>query len=161
MSGELYVDDGLDPAVNIDRSSFRESDEAFIELQAFLFEKLKGGADEGSGIFTAIKAETKKLAEVKRRKEEKRKDRVVARSLGSRAQSVSVSTTPKESSRAGVKMERDSIVVSSDILSRVPRKHRKLFVAICGIIERQIGEALPGSRRRNLYEALSSLFEEF
>ena len=43
LTGELYIDEGIDQAVNIDRSSFRESDEAFIELQSFLFERLKGG----------------------------------------------------------------------------------------------------------------------
>lgn len=38
LTGELYVDDGLDEALNIDRSSFFESDEAYQELY---FEVLK------------------------------------------------------------------------------------------------------------------------
>jgi hypothetical protein len=160
MSGEVYVDDGLDQAVNIDRASFRESDDGFIELQGFLFERLKGGADEGAGIFTSIKAETKKLSQKKRQKEEARKDRVAARLLGSKAKQLRVVATPEREAPSGVAFERDSVVVSEEILTKVQKKHRRIFVAICAMLEQEIDGAVAKGRRRLIYERLAKLFAE-
>jgi hypothetical protein len=42
ISGEIYIEDGLEDALNIDRNSFRESDIAYIKLQEYLFTKLGG-----------------------------------------------------------------------------------------------------------------------
>lgn len=41
VSGEIFVDEGLESALNIDRDSFNEHDEHFKKLQSFLHEKLK------------------------------------------------------------------------------------------------------------------------
>jgi hypothetical protein len=40
VSGEIFVDEGLESALNIDRDSFNEHDEHFKKLQSFLHEKL-------------------------------------------------------------------------------------------------------------------------
>ncbi len=160
MSGEIYIDEGLDQAVNIDRASFRESDEGFIELQSFLFEKLKGGADEGAGIFTAIKAETKKLSREKRQKEEARKDRAAARLLGSNAKQLKVVTASEDEAPSGVAVERNSVFVSAEILTKVQKKHRRIFIAICAMLEQEIGTAVAKARRKSIYERLAKLFAE-
>ena len=159
MSGELYVDDGLDQAVNIDRASFRESDEGFIELQSFLFEKLKGGTDEGAGIFTAIKAETRKIARAKRQVEEERKDRLAARAIGSHAKQLRVVTSP-EDRPSGISVEGGAVVLDDGIKRLVPRKRLRLFAAICGLIEQEVGAALPRAKRRELYERLAGLVKD-
>jgi len=49
LSGEIYVDEGLEDALNIDRNSFRETDSHFTSLQEQLFQKL-------GMIFTDIKS---------------------------------------------------------------------------------------------------------
>jgi len=41
VSGEIFVDEGLESALNIDRDSFNEHDEHFKKLQSVLHEKLK------------------------------------------------------------------------------------------------------------------------
>jgi hypothetical protein len=161
MTGELYVDDGLDQAVNIDRSSFRESDDGFIEFQTFLFEKLKGGTDEGAGIFTDIKRETGKIREEVRRREERRRHKVVSRLAGGLRKPLSVEHVKPDSAPSGVALKRGSIRVQKDLIERVPRKHRQLFLAICGIVEKEIGAELTEGRRKRLYDKLAALFEEF
>jgi hypothetical protein len=50
VSGEIFVDVGLESALNIDRDSFNEHDEHFKKLQWFLHEKLKAVFDEINAI---------------------------------------------------------------------------------------------------------------
>jgi len=45
ISGEIYVEEGLEGALNIDRNSFRESDPHYLKLQEVLFDRL--GAPHG------------------------------------------------------------------------------------------------------------------
>jgi hypothetical protein len=49
MSGEIYVEEGLERALNVDRNSFRETDAHYIALQEHLW-KLLGSATRGRGI---------------------------------------------------------------------------------------------------------------
>lgn len=158
MSGELYVDDGLDPAINIDRASFRESDEAYIKLQGYLFEKLKTGADEGRGIFTDIKRVTTEVAE--RRK----KSQVEKRTAGIKSVVGAAPTTDpgahSTDAPSGVSVRKGSIVVDEEILSVVPRRHRETFAAICGLVEREL-DTLSATRRRAFLEKLARLFGQF
>jgi hypothetical protein len=49
MSGEIYVEEGLERALNVDRNSFRVTDEHYVALQRYLWKKL-GSAARGEGI---------------------------------------------------------------------------------------------------------------
>ena len=49
MSGEIYVEEGLERALNVDRNSFRETDAHYITLREHLW-KLLGSAARGHGI---------------------------------------------------------------------------------------------------------------
>ena len=49
MSGEIYVEEGLERALSVDRNSFRETDAHYIALQEHLW-KLIGSATRGHGI---------------------------------------------------------------------------------------------------------------
>jgi hypothetical protein len=162
MTGELYLDEGLDPAVNIDRASFRESDEAFIELQGFLFEKLqKSGTDEGGGIFTDIKRETGEIRKRARRKAEKRRAKVVSRLAGGPARTLPIEKVSAHDAPAGVSFDRGAVKVQEDLIDRVPRKHRELFVAVCRVIESEVESAIGRDKRRKIYEKLAELLSEF
>lgn len=66
FSGEIYIDDGLEDALNIDRNSFRESDIAYIKLQEYLFTRL--GGEEG--ITRDVRKRSKLRMDKKRRTEE-------------------------------------------------------------------------------------------
>lgn len=49
MSGEIYVEEGLERALNVDRNSFRETDEHYTALQQHIWNVL-GTAAEGEGV---------------------------------------------------------------------------------------------------------------
>ena len=162
MTGELYVDEGLDPAVNIDRASFRESDQAFIELQGFLFEKLqKSGTDEGGGIFTDIKRETGEIRKRARRKAEQRRAKIVSRLAGGPARALPIEKVEADDAPSGIAFHRGSVRVQEDLIDRVPRKHRELFLAVCRVIEREIESSICKDKRRKIYEKLADLLSEF
>ncbi|MCI0440771.1 MAG: hypothetical protein L0177_16820, partial [Chloroflexi bacterium] len=149
-------------AVNIDRASFRESDVAFIELQGFLFEKLGGGTDEGAGIFSKIKKATGQARKESKAKEESRQSRTIAKAIGAGIDRFSVSRASVESpTTAGVQVTSDAVEIDADLLSRVSRRHQRLFAAICGLLESSLKRAVPRERRRGLYERLAALFSEF
>ena len=68
VSGEIFVDKGLESALNIDRDSFNEHDEHYKKLQSVLHEKL-------DKVFDKINAIARKLSEEKRDlKDEKLKE---------------------------------------------------------------------------------------
>jgi len=72
VSGEIFVDEGLESALNIDRDSFNEHDEHFKKLQSSLHEKL-------DPIFDEINAIARERSEEKRaRKNEKIKENMRA-----------------------------------------------------------------------------------
>jgi hypothetical protein len=64
VSGEIFVDQGLEEALNIDRDSFNEHDEHFKRLQEVLHEKL-------DGVFNEIDAIARKRSEEKRNRKDK------------------------------------------------------------------------------------------
>lgn len=66
LSGEIYIDEGLEDALNIDRNSFRESDEVYIKLQEYLFNRIGGG----KGITRDIRKRSKERMDKKRESEE-------------------------------------------------------------------------------------------
>ena len=63
VSGEIFVDLGLESALNIDRDSFNEHDEHYKKLQSFLHTKLRN-------IFNEINSLSKKESEKKRENKE-------------------------------------------------------------------------------------------
>lgn len=160
LTGELYADDGLDQAVNIDRASFRESDEAFIELQSLLFEKLKGGTDEGAGVFSNIKSETTKI----RKSDARRVARKQAQVLGSivLGGKRKLEVQPVQQTRGpGIDLRRDTVEIEAELLSNVPHKFQQLFSSVCTVLEKQLMNSLESKKRRQLYERLALLFKSF
>jgi hypothetical protein len=75
VSGEIYVEEGLESALNIDRNSFRETDLNYLELQRTIFKALAGSKEEpGMGftpVFDSIRANSKKRRESELAQKEK------------------------------------------------------------------------------------------
>jgi len=65
--GEVYLNEGLEDALNIDRNSFRESDILYIKLQEYLFSLLGGE----KGITKDVRKRSKVRMDKKRKSEEK------------------------------------------------------------------------------------------
>lgn len=70
ICGEIYVHDGLERALNIDRNSFRETDPHYLEMQKKLFDEL--GLPRQEGIFRDIRNRSEKRLEKLKRKEMRR-----------------------------------------------------------------------------------------
>jgi hypothetical protein len=161
ITGELYVDKGLEPAINIDRSSFRESDEGFLELQSFLFEKLRGGADEGAGIFSKIKKETSKIRGREHARKARKRQKVFSDLTGNRAKLKLAKPVDPTEAPSGVALVKGSLAVQHDLLDIVPPKHQDLFIGICGIIETELARSVDKNKRKKIYEKLARLLQEF
>jgi len=59
VTGEIYVEDGLEPAMNIDRDSFRETDVHYQAMRAHIWELLR------TKVFPEFKSRSKKFRENK------------------------------------------------------------------------------------------------
>jgi hypothetical protein len=157
LCGELYVDDGLDEAINIDRASFRETDEAYLALQDFVFQRLGKETDQGAGVFTSIKSATGQIAQRKRSRE------AIARAT--RSAEVIYGTPRRLELKAaeqpiagGVRVTATSIRVDKDLLEEIPDKYRELFIGVCGVIDKSLGPVIRVGKRRSLLEKLAQLF---
>lgn len=53
ITGEIYVEEGLESALNIDRNSFRETDPHYLALQEAIFKKLSGKKEQGGVLLDA------------------------------------------------------------------------------------------------------------
>lgn len=157
LCGELYVDDGLDEAINIDRASFRETDEAYLALQEFLFQRLGKETDEGAGVFTNIKTVTGKVAKRRRQRESIARARRSAEVIYGRPRSVQLKVVPEPIS-GGAKVTPSAIRVEEDLFNEVPEKYQQLFVGICGVIDKSLARILSAERRRSLLEKIAQLF---
>lgn len=65
MTGELYVEEGLEDALNIDRNSFRETDLHYIKLQEEIFDNLSKSREKG-GILADARYRSKIVQDKKR-----------------------------------------------------------------------------------------------
>jgi hypothetical protein len=157
LSGELYVDEGLDEAINIDRASFRETDEAYLALQDFLFQRLGKETDQGAGIFTNIKSLSGKIARRKRSREAAKRVKRSTEVIYGSPRPVELKVTEGRTS-GGVKVTPHIIRVDKDLLKNVSDKQRDLFIGVCGVIEKSLGPWLSAEKRRSLLEKLSRLF---
>lgn len=157
LCGELYVDDGLDEAINIDRASFRETDEGYLALQEFLFQRLGKETDQGAGVFTTIKSVTGQIAKRKKSQEASARAKRSAEAIYGTRRPVELKVA-EQPIAGGVKVTSDTIRVDKELLKEIPDKYRELFIGVCGIIEKSLGSALPATKRRTLLERLARLF---
>jgi hypothetical protein len=65
MTGEIYVEAGLEDALNIDRNSFRETDPHFLKLQEIIFSRLSA-SKENEGILSDARSRSRIVQEDKR-----------------------------------------------------------------------------------------------
>jgi hypothetical protein len=158
MTGELFVDEGLDQAVNIDRSSFRETDDAYVAIQGFLWERLKKGTEEATGIFSAIKKETSAISQRKRADQNRRRTKAVRHFTGARLRTLDIRVA--DGLPTGVSVG-NAITVERELAQRVGKRNQVLFASVCALLERHLSRSVSGAGRREIYERLAGLFGEF
>jgi hypothetical protein len=157
LCGELYVDEGLDEAINIDRASFRETADAYLALQEFLFQRLGKETDQGAGIFTTIKAAAGAIAQRKRRTEAVARAKKSSAVIYGSPRRVELKTAERHTS-GGVKVTPGKIEIDQDLVGGVPDKHRELFIGVCAVIDRSLGSLVSAKKRRDLLRKLADLF---
>jgi hypothetical protein len=157
LCGELYVDEGLEEAINIDRASFRETDEAFLALQEFLFQRLGKETDQGAGVFTNIKAVTGAIAQRRRTREASERARRATKVIYGQSRRVELRTAEKPIV-GGVKVTPSAIQVDEDLLDEVPAKYHDFFIGICAIVETSLKSEVSPMKRRQLLEKIAKLF---
>jgi len=71
LSGEIYVEEGLEDALNVDRNSFRETDPHYLVLQEVVYKRLGGDREtKAPGIFSDISRRSDEWNKARRTKEE-------------------------------------------------------------------------------------------
>jgi hypothetical protein len=69
VSGELFVDEGLEPALNIDRDSFRETDVHYQALKAYVWNFLRGK------VFPEFKSRQKAFTASRKQQEQEKSEK--------------------------------------------------------------------------------------
>ena len=71
ISGEIYVEEGLENALNVDRNSFRETDPHYLKLQEVVYTRLGGDQETRTpGIFSDISRRSKRMSAEKKMRQE-------------------------------------------------------------------------------------------
>jgi len=80
LSGEVYVEEGLEDALNVDRNSFRETDPHYLKLQEVVYIRLGGDRETKTpGIFSDISRRSEEWNKARRMKEElEARDKILA-----------------------------------------------------------------------------------
>jgi hypothetical protein len=99
VSGEIYVDEGLEPALNIDRNSFRETDLHYLKLRDIVWKTFGGTKEEShDAVFPVMRRLSAKRRIQELKGEEKAYDReleaTIAKVLG---KTFTIVTSPRES----------------------------------------------------------------
>lgn len=157
LCGELYVDNGLDEAINIDRSSFRETDESYLALQEWLFNRLGRETDEGAGIFTNIKATSDAITQRRKKREARERNKLSTEVVFGRARKAKIEAIA-EPTKAGVNVTPTAIKIDSELLDQIPQRYQELYSNICVLIERSLATEVSSAKRRELLSKLAQLF---
>jgi hypothetical protein len=75
VSGEIFVDEGLESALNIDRDSFRETDVHYQTMKAYIWDRLR------SEVFPEFKSRQKIYRTKRQQKEQKQTEKQFAEAL--------------------------------------------------------------------------------
>jgi hypothetical protein len=75
VSGEIFVDEGLESALNIDRDSFRETDVHYQTMKAYVWDRLR------SEVFPEFKSRQKTYRTKRQQKEQKQAEKQFAEAL--------------------------------------------------------------------------------
>jgi hypothetical protein len=165
LSSEVFVRNGLDDALKVDREGFNTLDPQYIRLQAFLHSILH------ELIFPGSWEEEKSRNRQRRAKKERREVSTFARKLKettkrefSRVEIVSRKSEPDPigsvelDKKTGTVRIYEANTEARSILGR--RKHRGIAARIIAAFEVANREASPATRRKIFYKLIEDIFDE-
>lgn len=159
LSGELYVDEGLDDALNIDRNSFFESDEAFIAIRDFL-DDLLGKREEGI-LADVRRRQNRAQGSLRNESEARFRKRVlaIAHSAGLKGAELRVSRESRPVPLEIRPSSREIWIYNSPVLPRRKEMKRIALLYFACFELASTGVSNAEARREKFYELASQVFE--
>lgn len=125
VSGEIYVDHGLDRALNVDRNSFRETDAHYQALQGELW-KLLGSTSQEDGIFGAsVKAYFLRKERIDQEREDERREELVTL-INEKVENVKIVFSEKENEEP-YQLRKNAITIFNDSPAWPRAREDKIF----------------------------------
>jgi len=156
VSGELYVEEGLENALNIDRNSFRETDLHFIAVQSKIFEILAGskmearerrrGVSEQLPVFDMIRLYSRQRRDEETRLEEMDYVRYLEKIVSQTLRTTFSIKVVNEQGRQPVEITDTNTITIFDKNQLWPRKRRERNVFRKLLIFKEVSEGVSESR---------------
>jgi hypothetical protein len=155
ISSEIYVEEGLERALNVDRNSFRVTDAHYIALQEHLWDIL-GSTERGKGII----GKSVDAYFFRKNFDDKQKDELYLSELNTLVEQASngrftvlFSDSDKKAKPFDIKVDK---IIVNDVSSRWPRnkKERRLYQRILIPIEAALAAGVPARQAIDLLEGI-------
>jgi hypothetical protein len=161
ISMELFVEEGFEDALNIDRDSFNGLDPHYIRLQSFVHSLMKTVFPE---IWTEEKKRNKKLRDRKERQADRRFAVALSQTIpDAQVRAITVKSEPSLEDELPVVFDRKDgsieLALAHPLLEPIlkRKKYRALAQKISVAFERALLESSDEQRRRVFYELLSEI----
>lgn len=152
ISGEIYVTDGLEDAMNIDRQSFRETHPAFLALQDFLHKLLH---ETIFNITLKFYEEGKKNRQISSNSSDFVKKKIILDTKRIETRSERLSTKNVESPiKISLTQKSSVITINESLMKKFPKRERAILENIFLIFEKSKKDS------KNDIEKLSKIFYE-
>mgnify|MGYP001149791857 CR=1 FL=1 len=160
VSGEIYVDEGLEEALNIDRNSFRETDLHYLKLQAIVWKRFGGTKKEEApnSVFPVMRrlSKDRKMRELEREEKTlyKRMEKTIAGVLG---KTFTIAKSAGESDQAVIVDQKGRIITVCEGSWVWPKKKAELRAVRKLLIFRELSDQTSkdlSSARRLFYKLL-------
>lgn len=163
VTGELFVEKGLEDALNIDRDSFNRFHPEYRALQQFVHEKLR--TEVFPRVYKQIDVRSDRKAKQKARQHQQTLKSVVSESTGS---PVSFRYTHDDTDEDSVPLasiekhkNKMEIVLPSPETLKAKKKNRTLYGAVLSIFEVAIQEKTHQRQREKFAELLQKLLAKW
>ena len=166
ITGEIYVDEGLENALNIDRDSFNRFHPEFRSLQEHVHALLN--EDIFPVTYTKIKKRSIKKENFKTNQRAKHLEQVISKTISADVKVQTKSSKPKDSSTSTPKVnitetnsEKIKVNLPDPTSINTKKTYRQLTSAILSIFEVALREKTREQQRELFTELLIQLFKEW
>jgi hypothetical protein len=163
VTGEIFVDKGLEDALNIDRDSFNRFHPEYRALQQFVHEKLR--TEVFPKVYKQIDVRSNKKAKKTAREHRETLKSVVSEAVGSTVSFRYARDEPSRENSPVASIEerknRMEIVLPNPESLKAKKKHRGLFAAVLSIFEVAIREKTHHKQSETFAELLQNLLSKW
>jgi hypothetical protein len=159
VTGEIFVDKGLEDALNIDRDSFNRFHPEYRALQQFVHEKLQ--TEVFPEVYKQIEVRSDKKAKKRAHEHQQTLRSVVSEVTGSSVSLKYAHGRPNEDNLPVARIQQHKnkmeIVLPNPESLKAKKKHRVLFSAVLSIFEVAVREKTHNKQREKFAELLEKL----